>query len=340
MARQLEFHPGGIPTSYEGVYVCEESPPCCTPCSSCLDGVTPRYWRVTISGLVDANPTDCNACNRYDATYTLRRADSTHGEDGFGGFCPSGSNSSDRCCWVCIVRTNQFDCSAYSNLAPNAIGLAVTTVAGVKKIMVNLQSVFGETIFEKTYPGSIDCRNISGDTLTHVSSSQCDGSGATVTITSVEEIDEPCCRGFCYPDETPGPITVVVAGLSNLGGGEDCTDCPSLNGTYICTRKLTHVYGDETNGCWIGSFPETCGMDRISVGPGLDEVRFYNSTSYPFGSSIGFGTTHYFPFSSYFTPPYANCTQFDGMEFRTSGDGYCSVGGAFPTFYGTATISF
>lgn len=336
MVRQLEFHEGGIPIANEGVYVCEESPPCCTPCSSCLDGLTPRYWQITISGLVDANPTDCQACNRYDATYTLRRANSVAGEDGIGGICPFGSNSADRCCWVCYLNTNQYECNS---TAPNVIGLAVTTVASVKKIMVCLQSGAGEVVWEKTYPGSIDCRNISGDVLNYSTTNgtpQCDGSSATITITSVESISNPCCRGLCYPDDTPGPITVVVAGLSNLGGG--CTDCGSLNGTYVLSRKAIAFYGDEVYGCWVGSFPEACGMDRIYVSPGPGEVRFYKSGENPFITSIVFNTNHYFPFSSYFTAPFADCAQYNGMEFRTLGDGYCDVPGS--PGYATATISF
>lgn len=310
--------------------------PCC-----CANGVVceqcanrgPLYWEVTLSGLADNNPTDCPACERYDATYTLRPG--VGDELGTSGICACNSDSDNRCCWVCYINPNEFDCVA---VGPYSISLTVTTVAGVHKIMVTLlhSGGAGEIVWEKEYDDFADCRNLEDEELTFIEDDacssgtiRCTGAGATCFITAVSSPTEPCCRDYCYPDETPGPITITV---SNLTGGA-CGTCSSLNGVYIVDRQTD---GEDVGSCWVGQFAETCGMDtiRVTIGGPSSNVLMYNAASYPSGNYVSF-PVYYTPFfASYFTAPYANCNQWNGKEFRSFGDS-CGVSGSYASAYTT-----
>lgn len=304
----------------------QTQPCCCTrfqPCGRCNNNQGPLYFQVVLTGIADKNPADCPACTHYNsAVFTLRPVSSVI--DG-PTFCYSsvGGHLSDDftpCCWVCFIQTSNMEC-LFPPGAPNVIALKIAaeysggSPTGNYILVVELDdTTAGRHIrFEKSYASLPDCRSFASESIPwslNGSNGRCSGSGSsTCLITAVSSVSDPCCRSSCYPNQTPGPVTVVVTNIQDIG----CGSCSSLNATYVASRQ---VEADAAGHCYIARFAETCGFDSLAIifGGAAPIGKFFHSSTPSGGDEIVFNICE----DSYSTP-YAACNQFNGAEIRATG---------------------
>lgn len=319
-------------------------PCCCSPsleCDACNNDKGPIYFEVTLSGVFEAS--DCAACDRYNATYTLTHfsefASATDVCDG------EAVAYLDYCCWWCFINANFFEC----NDGFTAFEILLSIFDNRISVLLRDPNAGSPRIirFEKDYVTAIDCTTLDDDIPwdSNVNSPNCEGDGSAVAhIKAVSEVNPAyaCCREVFYPDCTPDEITCTIANLQN----DTCSDCGDLNGTYVCSR--IQPQGSQ-NQCYVAFFPETCGMDALfltfGVGfTGAFKATLHNFANYPSGNAIIFDSS--FPAPDYASTPYAECSNWDGKVARLSGDqGVCLAGDGStynsgdPSTYATATLS-
>ncbi len=185
---------------------------CCDcECEHCNDGKAPCCFKVTITGMDDASPVDCDECTQLNRTYFLQQT------------APSS------CIWQCsdFAMPSSYDCD------PVAITLTVYKDGSDYKLKIELGA---DHVWEKNYGATNPvCCEFDEEAISHISSSgDCDNPTADdALVTAVASGDCPCasvegCTG-CVDLLGPDEIEVVISGMAN----NDCTNCTVLDGTYI-----------------------------------------------------------------------------------------------------------
>jgi hypothetical protein len=104
--------------------------------------------------------------------------------------------------------------------------------------------------------GSISS-SVSFDNFTYskhkVQDPTCEGCSSSTTGTGSTTI----CRGTCLDGTVHGSVQLVVTGITNGG----CTDCGSLNGTFVATRKIGSCSGGSA--CYYDTGLNVCDVRLI-----------------------------------------------------------------------------
>ncbi len=180
---------------------------CCgCDCAEC-DGSPPCCFKVVISGVVEGT---CGECSCLNDTYHAKH--------------------SSACTWT--RDTSAYPCDS------DPLRVTVFDDGGNFKLKVEL----GGNVWIKDFGGTKPtCGTLTDESIPFDSSgSDCDASSSTCLVTAVAEDDDvncpapaipECSRCICglYPKNG---FQIVIAGLKNSGS---CSDCVSLNGTYIVT---------------------------------------------------------------------------------------------------------
>lgn len=232
-------------------YPCEE---CCEPpippavcectCDLCLD-TAPCCWKIVVSGVLAAEPEDCEDCLTLNGTYYARQ------------------DPENDCVWQCI-RASTVLCEDSDDIT-----LTLFLDGSDYKIKVEL----GDHTWVKNYgTNKPDCCEIVNDELTHdASGSDCDSSSASCFITRQTGTFCPC-RHRCDCDDAPEEWTIDLG----VGGWVDglCERCDEIAGEWdtdegfsfssgVCRWRFLSRFDDPDPFCTHDSIDLVM---RVSVG--------------------------------------------------------------------------
>lgn len=251
-------------------------PCCCTEgigasvCTSCDNDVGPPMFHLTVTGMAEdlGNP---GTCTRINGTWNMNRCV-------IQDFDNPGISST--CVWECCssvgseVVCNEFrlDCMSVT------VSIKWTFAPLNYEVRVSFNSFLEFALDLGAITPVCKLFNALVIPFDVNTSSECDHTGATVTLTAANS--EFCCTAQgCLEDQLdnlPVQVRVVLAGMGNSGvPASTCANCASLNGTYILDLSRT-IPNTRIECYWTFDIPFACGYLKLMLSNddfGLWQVR-------------------------------------------------------------------